>query len=76
MEEAVHINRLATRKLAEACKNTPMGLQGFTCLHTGNGPNRATWIPAKFKLSCDVQLSAELRLATCCTSVLSGWEQG
>lgn len=65
MEEAVHVNRLLTRKLAEARENVSEGLQDFTCLHTGNGPNRATRIPAKLKPSCDVRLSAEPRLAVC-----------
>lgn len=75
MEEALHVNRLSTRKLAEACENVSDGLRDFTCLHTGNGPNRATRIPAKFKPSHDIRLLAELRVAVCHASVLSGWEQ-
>jgi len=64
------------RKLAEACENASEGLQDFTCLHMGNGPNRTTRIPAKFKPSRDFRLSAELRVAVCHASVLSGWVRG
>lgn len=75
MEEAEHVNRLLTRKLAQAWENTSEGLQDFTCLHMGNRPNQATWIPVKFKPSRGVGLPAELRVAVCHTSVLLGWEE-
>lgn len=71
----MHVNRLLMRKLAEACENTAESLQDFTCLHTGNGPNRATRIPANFKPSRDVRLLAELKVTGCDISVLSGWER-
>lgn len=41
----------------------------------GNGPDRATQIPAEFKPSRAVPLWAELRVVLGHAGVLSGWEQ-